>query len=148
MNKKKLKYDDFGISKKRYKELCGFCEQYPEWKQKLKNQCFIQAVQYNDEPKPSNHNNADTTAKHALLMLKMKKDCELIERVAHMASPEYWESIIKSACYEVSTTYLATWDDLYLSKSAFYERRRYFFYLLDIEKKKIECQNVEKFDCQ
>lgn len=146
MNKKKLKFDDFGISKKRYKELCGFCEQYPEWKQKLRNQSFIQAVQYGDEPKPSNRNNADTTAKHALMMLKMKRDCELIERLAKKADKDYWECIIKSACYEVSTTYLITYDDMHLEKSAFYERRRYFFYLLDIEKKKLDCQNVEKLD--
>lgn len=143
MNKKKLKFDDFGISRKRYKELCAFCEQYPEWKEKLKNQTFIQAVQYNDEPKPANHNNSDTTARHALLMLKMKRNCELIEKVAKMADQEFWESIIKSACYEVSTSYLTGWENIPLSKSAFYERRRYFFYLLDIEKNKIECQNVE-----
>jgi len=138
MNKKKLKFSDFGISNKRYKELCGFCEQYPEWKQKLKNESFIKAVQYGDEPKPANHENSDTTAKHAMMMLKLKRNCELIEKVAKMADPDLWEYIIKSACYEVSTTYLLNWDNIYLSKSAFYERRRYFFYLLDIEKNKTE----------
>ena len=143
MNKKKLKFDDFGISGKRYKELRAFCEQYPEWKEKISNQSFIQAVQYGDEPKPSNHNNADTTAKHALLMLKMKRNCELIERVAKMADADYWEHIIKSVCFEVSVNYLICYENLYIERSAFYERRRYFFYLLDIEKTKIECQNVD-----
>ena len=36
MNKRNLVLDKYGISGKRYKELCGFCEQYPEWLSELK----------------------------------------------------------------------------------------------------------------
>ena len=36
MNKRQLNLEKYGISGKRYKELCGFCEQYPEWKNQLK----------------------------------------------------------------------------------------------------------------
>lgn len=134
MSKRELKLDGYGISRKRYKELCGFCEQYPDWKKELTNHAYISAVQYGDEPKPSNHENSDTTAKHALKMLKYKKGVDLIEKVAKQADSEFWEFIIKSVCYEVPINYLITMEGMGLCKSAFYNRRRYFFYLLDIEK--------------
>lgn len=134
MNKRDLKLDKYGISGKRYKELCGFCEQYPDWKKELNNHAYISAVAYGDEPRPSNHDNSDTTAKHALKMLKYKRNCELIEKVAKEADDKYWQHIIKAVCYEVPINYLMEIDGLHLSKSVFYDRRRYFFYLLDIEK--------------
>lgn len=133
MNKRKL--DKYEISSKRYKELCAFCEQYPEWKEKLKNDVFIQAVKYDDDPKPSNHDNSDTTAKHALRMLKMKRNCELIENTAKQAAgkddSDLWKYIVKSACYEVTYRYMKAYDEIPIERSAFFEYKRYFFYLLD-----------------
>ena len=134
MSKRKLKLDGYGITSKRYKELCGFCEQYPDWKKEITNHAYISAVQYGDEPKPSNHENSDTTQKHALRMLKYKRNVELIEKVAKMADEEFWTYIIKSVCYEVPINYLISEEGMNLSQTAFYNRRRYFFYLLDIEK--------------
>lgn len=136
MNKRKL--DNYEISKKRYRELCAFCEQYPEWKEKLKGVTYIRAVQYNDNPQPSNRNNSDTTANHALRLLKLKRNCELIENTAkkatQKASDNLWKYIVKAACYEVSYRYLKAYDEIAIERSAFYEYKRYFFYLLDKEK--------------
>lgn len=136
MNKRKL--DKYEISSKRYKELCAFCEQYPEWKEKLKNEVFIQGVKYDDSPKPSNHDNSDTTARHALRMLKMKRNCELIEKIAKeatkKANDDLWKYIVKSACYEVTYRYMKAYDEIPIERSAFFEYKRYFFYLLDKEK--------------
>ena len=133
MNKRKL--DKYEISSKRYKELCAFCEQYPEWKEKLQNEVFIQAVKYDDDPKPSNHDNSDTTVKHALRMLKMKRNCELIEKTAKEATAkdnsDLWKYIVKSACYEVTYRYMKAYDEIPIERSAFFEYKRYFFYLLD-----------------
>ena len=136
MNKRDLKLGKYGISGKRYKELCGFCEQYPDWKKEITGHAYISAVQYGDEPKPSNHENSDTTAKHALRMIKYKRNCDLIEKVAKEADKDYWEYIIKAVCYEVPINYLIGVEGMGISQSAFYDRRRYFFYLLDIEKNK------------
>lgn len=136
MNKREIKLDKYGISGKRVKELCGFCEQYPDWKKEITDHAFVSAIQYGDEPKPSNHNNSDSTARHALKMLKFKRNCDLIEKVAKEADPENWEYLIKAICYEVPLTYLISVEGMHISPSAFYERRRYFFYLLDIEKDK------------
>ncbi len=136
MNKRKLKFEDMEISGKRYKELCGFCEQYPEWKDKLCGMTYVRAVQYSSEPQPSNHNNSDTTQKHALRALALKRKVDMIEKCAKSADSEWWEYIIRSACYEESYEYLYGIKKLHIGRSAFYEKRRYFFYLLDIEKKK------------
>lgn len=135
MNKNKL--DDYNISGKRYKELCAFCEQYPEWKEKLSNEVYIRGISY-DGVKPSNHDNSDTTAKHALRMLKLKRNCELIEKIAKKATEksggDLWRYIIKSACYEVSYRYLKAYDEIPVERSTFFSYKRYFFYLLDQEK--------------
>ena len=134
MNKRLLKLDKYGISRKRYKELCAFCEQYADWKKEINNHAYISAVQYGDEPKSSNHENSDTTQKHALKLLRYKKNIELIDKTAKEADSEYWEYLIKAVCYDVPVPYLINGEGMALSPSAFYERRRYFFYLLDKNK--------------
>lgn len=133
MSKRKL---DFEISSKRYKELCGFCEQYDEWVKKVGEPLYIHGINYDSDPKPSNHGTSDVTANEAIKKLKYKKNIALIEKCAKMASNDWWEYIIRSACYEESWEYLNGTKNLYLSRSSFYERRRYFFFLLDIEKNK------------
>lgn len=134
MNKRDLKLDKYGISKKRYKELCGFCEQYPEWIKQINAGVFISAVNLDGMPHNPNKGKSDLTGNAAIAMINKKKNCELIERVAKMASEEFWEYIIKSVCFEVPVTYLIMVDNMPLSQSAFYEKRRYFFFLLDREK--------------
>ena len=53
-NKRKLSLSKYGISNKRYKELCGFCEQYPEWKDELRYKTStIKSVEITDIPKMS-----------------------------------------------------------------------------------------------
>jgi hypothetical protein len=141
MNKRKLKFEDFDISDKRYKELCGFCEQYPEWKEKLEGITYIEGVKYGSEPKPSNHENSDSTAQRALKLLKWKRNVELIEKCAKDAgyidkNYNIGQHIIRSACYEESYEYLSGIKKLHCGRSSFYEHRRYFFYLLDSEKNK------------
>ena len=137
MNKRKLKLDKYGISSKRYKELCGFCEQYPDWKKELLNHSYLSAVQYHDTPGNPNRGTSDATGDTAVRLAIFDRNCTLIERVAREAGEESWEFIIKSVCYEVPLTYLVNVENLCMSKSAFYDRRRYFFFLLDKEKNKI-----------
>ena len=136
MNKRKLKFEDLEISGKRYKELCGFCEQYPEWKSQLYEFTALKAVQYNDNPKPANHNVADSTSQIVMRINSLRNKIDLIERCALMADESIAKYIIRSACYEESYEYLNCMGNLYIGRSAFYEKRRYFFYLLDLEKKK------------
>lgn len=130
MNKRNLRFEKYGISSKRYKELCGFCEQYPEWKKELNQYSFITGVQYSDMPKSPNVGTSDTTSNMAVRRQMLTSKIDLIEKTAKEADKENWEFIILSACYEYSVTFLQM-NGMYIGKSAFYERRRYFFYLLD-----------------
>lgn len=58
----------------------------------------------------------------------------MIEEIAELAGEDLSQYIIKSVCYEVPVTYLIACEGMPIGKSAFYEMRRYFFYLLDKNK--------------
>lgn len=134
MNKRNLNLEKYGISGKRYKELCGFCEQYPEWINELKNKNdTVKSVEITDMP--IYHSNSDATGNLAIRRVELQKKRELIEQTAIQTSADLSQYIIKSVCYEVPVKYLISCEGMPLSKSAFYELRRYFFYLLDQNKK-------------
>ena len=134
MNKRNLVLDKYGISGKRYKELCGFCEQYPEWLFELKHKTnTVGSPEITDMPIPP-RSNASKTEQLAVRRAELEKKCELIEETAKEASPDLYKFIIKSVCYEVPYTYLETVEEMPCSRSAFYDMRRYFFYLLDQNK--------------
>ncbi|WP_347995428.1 hypothetical protein [uncultured Eubacterium sp.] len=134
MNKRNLNLEKYGISGKRYKELCGFCEQYPEWICQLKHgNDTVKSIEITDMP--ITHNNSDLTGDLAIKRQELEMKCELIESTAVQAGNELSKFIIKSVCYEVPVNYLIACECMPLSKSAFYEMRRYFFFLLDQNKK-------------
>lgn len=135
MNKRKLVLDNYGVSGKRYKELCGFCEQYPEWKSELKYKTdTISSKEITDMPLPP-HNNSDQTGNLAVRRMELQNKCDLIEKTAFEANKDLAEYIIKSVCYEIPLAYLQTVDEMPCSRAAFYDARRYFFFLLDKNKK-------------
>lgn len=134
MNKRNLNLEKYGISGKRYKELCGFCEQYPEWVNELKfNRDTVRSIEITDMP--IYHSNADATGNLAIKRTELENKCRLVEDTARQAGNDLSQYIIKSVCYEVPVTYLIACENMPISKSAFYEMRRYFFYLLDQNKK-------------
>ncbi len=131
MKKRTLTLQKYGISAKRYKELCGFCEQYPEWKEELnelepttKSQCI------DGMPYSQTNNINDETCDLAIKRANASKRIKMIEDAAKEASPEMWEYIIKSACYEQPFWYLRDISKIPMSEASFLDRRRYFFYLL------------------
>lgn len=136
MNKRKLVLDEYGISGKRYKELCGFCEQYPEWKSELRyNTHTVKAKVITDMPLAP-HNNSDATGDLAIKRMELERKCRIVEETAMQADMSLADYLIKSVCYEVPYTYLSTVEEMPCSRSAFYDARRYFFYLLDRNKEK------------
>lgn len=134
MNKRNLVLTDYGISPKRYKELCGFCEQYPEWKAKLKHEKHtVKSKNITDMPVSFN-GNSDQTCDLAIKRTSMQSKCDLIENTAKEASLDLWEYIIYSVCYGYPLSYLQTIKDMPCSRSTFYDVRRYFFLLLNNKK--------------
>ena len=128
MRRWSLKLGKYGISGKRYKELCGFCEQYPEWKHELSSLPVLRAVQIDGMPHGSSV--GDPTSALALRRHIIELKCMLIEETAKEASPELWQYIIQSVCY--NKPYRAM--DIPSSQIPFFTQRRYFFFLLDKRK--------------
>lgn len=135
MNKRNQSLKKYGISGKRYKELCGFCEQYPEWKEKLLELTPTAKAQKADGI-PYSRTNAisDETSSIAIKRAEIQEKIDLIEHTAKEADPEIWELIIKSACYEMPFWYLRDIMRIPYSERCFFDKRRYFFYLLDKKK--------------
>lgn len=133
-SKWKLKLEKYNISKSRYKELCGFCEQYPEWKHNLAELSITpKAIEYSDMPKA--HNNVSQTEILAIKREQYSTKCDLIEKTANEVSTEYASWIIKRVCYQVPIDYLIYHDGMPASKRTYYNYQRLFFYLLDKNKK-------------
>lgn len=129
MSKTNLKLSEYGISNKRYKELCGFCEQYPEWKSKLEEYSIMCGMEYTDMPKA--HNNNSQVEQLVIKRESLIKKVKMIEDAAMQADEYYARFIIMSACYEKGYAYLQTMSNMPLSQNAFYRKRRKFFYILD-----------------
>lgn len=135
MNKRKLRLDKYGISNKRYKELCGFCEQYPEWLEELKsNTDTVKSASVSSMPESSS-GTGDPTSALARRRVELQKRCDLIEQTAIQANADLYQYIIRSVCYEEPVRYLQTIKGMACSTATFYDVRRYFFYLLDQNKK-------------
>ncbi len=133
MNKRTLKLDKYGITGKRYKELCGFCEQYPEWKDELLvKENPMKSNGYSDMPK--SHSNGSVVEEIAIRCDALNMKCKLIEKTAKDADAELAEYIIKSVCYEKPVWYLRDIMLMPCSERTFYDKRRFFFFLLDKRK--------------
>lgn len=134
LNKRELNLQKYGISGKRYKELCGFCEQYPDWKKELEGYALLKSPIVTDLPGAPLHN-SDMTGDNAIKRCEYETKCTLIEETAKEAVGDIWQHMIANVCYEVPVKYLIMQNKLYMSQNSFYDLRRYFFYLLDKKKK-------------
>lgn len=133
MKKRFMSLEEYGISKKRYKELCGFCEQYPEWKRELEmKDSTLKSPQLTGVPVA--RSNTDATGNLAVRRAMLEEKCRLIEDTARQASEDLYEYIIKSACYEMTMAQLLGSEELPCGQAAFYDVRRYFFYLLNLKR--------------
>ena len=134
LNKRKLKLDKYGISRKRFKELSGFCEQYPDWKRELAFMTNTVKSPQIDGIGSFGGDASDPTSELAIRRQQLTKKCELIENIAEQASGELARYIIKNVCFELPLRYLICVEGMPCSERAFYDKRRYFFYLLDKNK--------------
>lgn len=138
MNKRQLKLEKYGITSKRYKELCGFCEQYPDWKLFLQtNKDAVKSKEIDGMPYSNTGMTSDQTASLAIKRISIQEKVDLIEDTAKEASPELWEYIIMSVCYEKPFWYIRDIMNAPINGNSFYANRKYFFILLDKKKKSV-----------
>jgi hypothetical protein len=151
-NKRNIKLDQYGISKYRYLELHSFCLQYNEWKDKLKYQTnALKSQQLTGMPFVGG--TSDSTQSLATKRLELAKNCELVERTVLEAittlkkgsSSKYlyegdyhdlFEHMLKAVTNDdITYTYLDQIMRIPIGRDCYYMFRRYFYYLLDINKK-------------
>lgn len=134
--KKRLRnmtWDDYGISRNRYKELQAFCLQYDEKKSKINR--GINAVANDGMPKGNFKKN--TLEMNAIRNVVYQRDCEMIEQAAVAASSEIYPYIIKSVTNDLSFPYIEYDEKLGripVGKTEFYGYRRLFYHYLDLIK--------------
>ena len=134
--KKRLRnmtWDDYGISRNRYKELQAFCLQYDEKKSKINR--GVNAVANDGMPKGNFKKN--TLEMNAIRNVIYQRDCEMIEQAAVAASSEIYPYIIKSVTNDLSFPYIEYDEKLGripAGKTEFYGYRRLFYHYLDLIK--------------
>lgn len=134
--KKRLRdmtWDDYGISRNRYKELQAFCLQYDEKKSKINR--GINAVANDGMPKGNFKKN--TLEMNAIRNVIYQRDCEMIEQAAVAASSEIYPYIIKSVTNDLSFPFIEYDEKLGripIGKTDFYGYRRLFYHYLDLIK--------------
>lgn len=133
MRKRNLKLKEHGISCKRYNELMWYCRQYPDWVSELNNMAVIKSQNVTGMPNGSGKT-SNQTEELAIKRQELFNKCELIEQTAIEADGDLYQYIIKNVCYDKPVDYLIT-HGMPCSAPSFYDKRRYFFYLLDKNKK-------------
>lgn len=136
MYNRKMTFTKYGISQNRYKELSGFCEQYPEWKDELRfNNPTPQSQQIDGMPFSNTNFTSDETANLAIKRAEIREKVEMVENSAKEASQELWEYIIHSACYKKPFWYMRDIMCIPCSERSFFDVRRKFFGILNKKKK-------------
>ena len=124
IRKRDMKLSDHNISRDKYNELKYFCLQYWQKKQEIDRNYGIDGFSQDGMPRGTSSSNP--TEKKALRIAQLKRDTELIEQTAMEADAEIYPWILKNVTSGVSYEYM----DVPISRTKFYDSRRYFFYLL------------------
>lgn len=130
MNRRQIRLEKCGISNNRYAELRSFCKQYPEWVDELKYKVdTVKSPCLDGMPKTTEV--ANQTASLAVRRAQLEEKCKVIEQTAIAADADLYQYIIKSVCYGEPMWYLRDIMGMPCERDAFYDARRYFFFLLD-----------------
>lgn len=125
-----MTWEDYKITKNRYKELKAFCMQYDEKKSKIKY--GISAMRYDEQPK--GRSTASQVENQAIDNEIYKKDCAMIEEAAIRTNPEIWKYILKSVTLGLSyedIEYDEERGKIPMCRRDFYGNRKKFYAILN-----------------
>lgn len=125
-----MNWEDYGISKNRYRELKAFCLQYDEKKSKIRY--GITAAQNDGQPR--SHSTGSQTEAQAIENDTYKRDCAMIEEAAVRANPCIWKYILKSVTLGLPYEFVEYDEELgriAVGKTDFYGYRKLFFHYLN-----------------
>lgn len=133
MGKKRLRdmtWDDYGISKNRYKELKAFCLQYDEKKSQVRY--GVPSVQ--SDGVPGSNFKKSPVERQAIENNAFLGDIRMIEEAAIRADPGIWKYILRSVTQGLSYEFIEYDEELgkiSMCRSDFYGTRKLFFSILD-----------------
>lgn len=131
--KKRLRdmtWDDYGISKNRYKELKAFCLQYNEKKNKL--QYGLPSGKQDGMPGGS-RSAKSPVEQQAIENSVYLTDIRMIEEAAVRTDPTIWRYILKSVTQDLKYEFIVYDKELGkipMCRSDFYGARKKFYYIL------------------
>lgn len=128
VKKRDMKLSDYHISRARYNELKYFCMQYYEKKQRLAHAYELNSMKNDGQPRGNSVGNP--TEKKALDNIKLQKEIELIEQTAKEADEEISKWLLMNVTEGIAYEYM----NAPISRTKFYDTRRYFFYLLSTKR--------------
>lgn len=126
-----MTWDDYGISKNRYKELKAFCMQYGEKKNKI--QYGMNSTVQDGMPRGS-RSTSSPVEKQAIENATYLRDIRMIEEAAVKTNPAIWKYILKSVTEDLSYEFIMHDRELGKipeGKTEFYAYRRLFYHYLD-----------------
>lgn len=133
-NKKRLRdmtWEDYGISKYRYKELKAFCQQYDEKKNKI--QYGLPSAKQDGMPRGSGPVGSPVEQQAIENTLYMR-DIRMIEEAAVQTNPAIWKYILKSVTQDLSyefVMYDAELGRISVGQTEFYAYRKLFYHYLN-----------------
>lgn len=126
-----MTWDDYGISKNRYKELKAFCMQYEEKKNKI--QYGMNSTVQDGMPRGS-RSISSPVEKQAIENTTYLRDIRMIEEAAVKTNPAIWKYILKSVTEDLSYEFIM-YDKIQgripMGQTEFYAYRKLFYHYLD-----------------
>lgn len=142
-NKRDLKLDDYGISKRRYQELKAFCLQYTEWQDELKyNTDTVKSKNITDMPICQTGENAIENL--AIKRKELQEKCDMVEQTLIKAIGDIFQGDIESlyprmlkaiSNDDINYAYLDEVMHIPCGRNTYWKIRRYFFFLLNQKRK-------------
>lgn len=126
-----MTWEDYGISKNRYKELKAFCLQYDEKKSKI--QYGLPSPRQDGMPGGSISTNSPVE-QQAIENALYLRDIRMIEEAAVRADPKLWKYILRSVTQDLAYEFVMYDEELGkipAGKTEFYAYRKLFYHYLD-----------------
>ncbi|MEG1550658.1 MAG: hypothetical protein RR355_00130 [Oscillospiraceae bacterium] len=127
-NQRRLNLQKFNISRARYDELRGFCLQYNEWKQRLKELRELSSAQYSNGGGKSGISNP--TEKAAIKSIEYLNKIDLVEKALKIAvgnEKNIYDEMLKNITSGIKFEDL----NIPMCRTDFYNSRTAFFVNLD-----------------
>ena len=126
--------EKYEINGNAYRELLYFCLQYHDFKEEIEDITHSGAARYATLVKNKGYH-SDPTASKGERIARLSSKCELIEQTAIEVDDSIYQALINNVTTRITYEQMkACGIEILCGRRQFYEKRRKFFYLLNIKK--------------